>query len=91
MGYDTLVKKCLFLMTACLVLVATARGGHTLTAQEQKVLKDWLAQHKQYRLATDQDCDCAGDIEQMKTGYGGLSKPVRDYQFYLYGTTQIRY
>lgn len=76
-------NKCLFLVAACLVLVAPARSGHTLTAQEQTVLKGWLAQHSQYRLATDKDCDCAGDIEQMKTGYGGLSKPVRDYHPYV--------
>ena len=72
-----------FVLTACLVLTVPAWSGHTLTAQEQTVLKGWLAQHPQYRLATDKDCDCAGDIEQMKTGYGGLTKPVRDYHPYV--------
>ena len=73
----------MFLLTACLVLVAPAWSAHTLTAQEHKVLKGWLAHHAEYRLATDKDCDCAGDIEQMKTGYGGLMKPVRDYHPYV--------
>src|SRR5258708_6431833 len=74
----------MFFLTACLVLVAAAWGGHTLTAQDQTaVLKGWLDQHHQYRLATDKDCDCAGDIEQMKTGYRGLTKPVRDYHPYV--------
>jgi len=78
-----LTIKCVLLLTACLVLVAPAWSGHTLTPQEQKVLKGWLAHHAEYRLATDEDCDCAGDIEQMKTGYGGLMKPVRDYHPYV--------
>lgn len=73
----------MFLLTACLVLVAPAWSGHSLTAQEQKVLKGWLTHHAKYGLATDEDCDCAGDIEQMKTGYSGLIKPVRDYHPYV--------
>src|SRR5713226_3157195 len=68
---------------SCLVLTVPAWSGHTLTAQEQTVLKGWLAQHPHYRLATDKDCDCAGDIEQMKTGYGGLTKHVPDYHPYI--------
>jgi hypothetical protein len=71
-----------FLLTVYLVLVAPAWRGHTLTAQEQKVLKGWLAHHPQYRLAKDEDCDCGGDIEQMKAGAGGVWKPVRDYHPY---------
>ena len=45
--------------------------------------KTWLAQRPHYRLATDKDCDCAGDIKLMKTRYGGLTKPVRDYHPYV--------
>jgi hypothetical protein len=77
------VNKNLFLLIACLLLVAPAWSGHTLTAQEQKVLKDWLAQHKEYRLAKDKDCDCASDIEEMKTGYGGKVKPIPAYHPYV--------
>ena len=54
-----------------------------MSSQERQVLKNWLAQHSEYRQGTDEDCDCAGDIEQMKTGYGGLAKPVRDYHPYV--------
>jgi hypothetical protein len=54
-----------------------------LTTQEQTVLKRWLSQHPQYRFGTDKDCDCPEDIEQMKTGYGGLRKLVRDYHPYI--------
>ena len=78
-----MANRGLFLLIACLLLVASAWGGHTLTAQEQKVLKNWLVGHKEYRLATDEDCDCAGDVEDMKTGYGGRVKPIPDYHPYL--------
>ena len=70
-------------MAACLALVAQARSGHTLNVQEQGVLKGWLTHHAEYRLATDEDCDCADDIKQMKSGYGGLMKSVPDYHPYV--------
>lgn len=79
----TLVKKLFSLMTACLSLITAAQAGHRLTVAEQKVLKEWLGKHKQYRLATDEDCDCASDIEEMKRGHGGKWKPVPDYHPYI--------
>ena len=77
-----MVTKFLFLLMACLVLVVPAWSGHTLTAREQKVLESWLAHHLEYRIATDEDCDCADDIKQMKAGWGGAWKPVPDYHPY---------
>jgi hypothetical protein len=71
-----------FLLTVCLVLTVPAWGGHTLSSEEQQVLKNWLARHSAYRQATDEDCDCAGDIQQMRAGYGGAQKPVSDYHPY---------
>jgi len=53
-----------------------------LKAREQKVLESWLGHHPQYRIATDRDCDCAEDIEQMRAGLGGAWKPVPDYHPY---------
>jgi len=75
-------SKSLFLLIACLLLVVPAWSSHTLTAPEQKVLKSWLAHHAEYRLATDEDCDCADDIKKMKAGSGGVWKPVPDYHPY---------
>ncbi len=75
--------KCAFVLTVCLFLTVPARSGHTLTAGEQKVLKTWLARHTEYRIATDDDRDCAGDIEEVKTGYGGKMKPIPDYHPYI--------
>ena len=72
-----------FLLITGLLLGAPVRAGHTLTAQEQKVLKGWLSKHPEDRLASDEDCDCAGDIEDMKTGYGGKVKPIPDYHPYV--------
>jgi len=71
-----------FLLTACLVLTVPAWSGHTLTSQEHQVLRNWLARHSEYRQGTDEDCDCADDIKQMKAGYGRLQKPVPDYRPY---------
>lgn len=72
----------MFLGTACLVLTVPAWSGHTLSSREHQVLRNWLAQHSEYRQGTDEDCDCADDIKQMKAGYGRLQKPVQDYRPY---------
>jgi len=64
------------------MLTVPAWSGHTLTSQEQQVLKTWLLRHSEYRQGTDQDCDCAGDIAEMKAGSGGVWKPVPDYHPY---------
>jgi hypothetical protein len=66
----------------CLALVIPASAGHTLAPQEQKVLTNWLAKHPQFRAASDQDCDCTEDIQQMKAGDGGIWRPVPDYHPY---------
>jgi hypothetical protein len=62
-----------------IALVMPASGDHTLAASEQKFLATWLARYPDFRLATDADCDCAEDIQQMKTGYGGTWTAVPDY------------
>ena len=66
----------------CLVLTMPVWSGHTLTAPEQKILQTWLTKHKEYRIATDKDCDCEGDISQMRAGYGRAQKAVSDYHPY---------
>jgi|SRR5271169_2328480 len=66
----------------CVVLITPAWGGHTLTPHDQKILGEWLSRHPEFRAATDTDCDCAEDIQQMKNGYGGAWTPVPDYHPY---------
>ena len=78
-----MTTRFILVLTACLLLSAPAWSGHTLTAQEQKVLENWLTHHSEYRIATDEDCDCADDIKQMKAGSGGVWKPVPDYHPYV--------
>ena len=65
------------------LLATPAWCGSTLTTEQEKVLSSWLAQHSNYRLATDADCDCADDIKQMREGYGDASAAVRDYHPYV--------
>lgn len=77
-----MANRSMFLLAACLLWVTPAWSAHTLTAPEQRVLKNWLAQHPKYRLATDEDCDCVEDIKQMKAGASGAWKPVPDYHPY---------
>lgn len=79
----TLSFRCVVLLTACLVLAVPAWSGHTLNPQEHQVLKNWLARHSEYRQGTDEDCDCADDIKQMRAGVGGVWAPVPDYHPYI--------
>jgi hypothetical protein len=77
-----MATRCLAFFLVSFTLLAPAWAGHGLTTQEQRVLQNWLAQHAEYRIATDEDCECADDIKQMKAGSGGLWKPVPDYHPY---------
>ncbi len=51
-----------------------AWSGHTLTAGQEKALESWLELHTNFRVATDADCECSDDIQQMRAG--GISEPV---------------
>jgi hypothetical protein len=73
----------LLLLATLLFSVLPAWCGHTLTPREQKILEAWLIRHPNYRAATDADCNCPEDIQQMKAGYGGAWKPVPDYHPYV--------
>ena len=75
--------KVAFLLSAGLLLAPSAWCGHTLSTQERKVLSNWLSRRPRYRLANDHDCKCAGSILDMRTGFDGQWKPVRDYHPYV--------
>ncbi len=72
-----------FAASIFLALVVPACAGHTLYPHEQKALTNWLANHPQFRAATDIDCDCSEDIQQMKAGDRGIWRPVPDYHPYV--------
>jgi len=71
------------LLLAFLFAAPMAWCGHTLTKHEQRFLDAWLSQHPKYRAATDEDCDCSDDIQQMRTGYSGTWTPYPDYHPYV--------
>jgi hypothetical protein len=75
--------KRLFLPATLFFLVLPAWCAHTLKPEDRKILEDWLTRHPTYRAATDADCNCPEDIQQMKAGYGGSWKPVPDYHPYV--------
>lgn len=50
---------------------------------ERKLVQNWLSRHRQFRMATDADCDCAADIKQMRAGYGGAWKAIPGYHPYF--------
>jgi hypothetical protein len=75
--------KYVLVLATLLFLVMPGWCRHTLTSQEQKITDDWLARHPTYRVATDADCGCREDIQQMKAGYGGNWKAVPDYHPYV--------
>ncbi|MBZ5675871.1 MAG: hypothetical protein LAP61_16640 [Acidobacteriia bacterium] len=61
------------------LLAAPAWCGGTLTTGQQNTVTSWLRQHANYRLATDADCNCPIDIEQMRDGYGDARYALPDY------------
>ena len=75
--------RVIFIFAACLALIEPAWCGHTLRPQQQRVLQSWLIHHKEYRIATDEDCHCPEDIKKMRTQSVGVWKPVPDYHPYV--------
>jgi hypothetical protein len=53
-----------------------------LHPKHKAVLENWLTQRTNFRLATEEDCDCKDDIRQVRQGYGGKWKPIPNYQPY---------
>jgi hypothetical protein len=45
-------------------------------------IRTWLDAHPQYRLAVDDDCQCAEDIEDLRRGDGGAWSPQPDFHPY---------
>lgn len=75
-------RRVAFTIVALTALTTHAWGGHTRTSQVHKIIDTWLSAHQKFRVATDTDCDCERDIQQMKTGYGGDEKPIPNYHPY---------
>lgn len=69
------------LLTAMLVTAAT--NAVTLDKGQRASLQLWLGQHRDYRVATDADCDCADDLKTFRTTSDGVWKAKPDFQPYL--------
>ena len=78
-----MVRTGLSVICCFVLVVATVDAGHTLTARQSGVVATWLTTHSGFRVATSADCACAEDIAQMRKGFGGSWKPVRDYAPYV--------
>jgi hypothetical protein len=75
--------RLVFVVAACLAGVQPVWCGHTLNPQQQKVLQQWLGQHRAYRLATDADCQCSRAIEDMKADSPTERQELADFHPYL--------
>jgi hypothetical protein len=65
------------------LLSSQAWGSHTLTPAQRRVLDAWLGEHRTYRLATDSDCKCQEEIDQMRRGWKSDGwPPVPNYHPY---------
>jgi hypothetical protein len=76
------VQSLAIAVTCFMLLTGTAWANYTLTSAQQKILDAWLAGHPTYRVATDADCQCAMNIQDMRTGAGDSSSAVPDYHPY---------
>jgi hypothetical protein len=69
---------------AVLSLIPTAQDARAdLKPSEQVSLKLWLDGHKDYRLATDDDCKCASDLQELRTTSEGVWKAKPDFVPYF--------
>ncbi len=59
-----------------------ANSSLRLRPKHKAILENWLTQRKNLRVATEADCNCQDDLEQMRRGYGGKWKSIPNYQPY---------
>lgn len=53
-----------------------------IRASQAEIIRTWLDEHPQYRLAVDEDCHCAEDIQDLRQGDGSAWKPQPDFHPY---------
>src|SRR2546425_373123 len=54
----------------------------SLAPNHQRLVDQWLRSHQEYRIARDEDCDCAEDLATIRRGSGGIWKPDPQYRPY---------
>jgi hypothetical protein len=73
----------MFMLAMCLAFSQPASCGHTLNPQQRNVLHSWIIHHKEYRIATDADCQCADAMHSMKANSGAERKELDDFHPYV--------
>ena len=53
-----------------------------LPAAHRVVVEQWLAAHRGYRLASDEDCKCEDEIVRLRAGTGSALGPQPDFHPY---------
>ncbi len=49
---------------------------------QQAVLKTWISEYPEFRVANDNDCECADDIAEIRKGDGGVWKANPNFHPY---------
>jgi len=73
-----------FLVLVTFVSLGAGHGasGLGLSEPDRQDLARWMESHPGYRLATENDCNCRDDIDELRRGSGGAWKPQPTYQPY---------
>jgi hypothetical protein len=58
-------------------------SADVLQPNQRSTLNAWLVQYPNLRMATVAECECADDVESMRTGYGGGWPAVPEYGPYV--------
>lgn len=76
-----LISVAISVPVLCLAAPDQGVPDYILPAQ-QAVLKAWISNHPEFRVANDKDCDCADNIAEIRKGDGGVWKAVPNYHPY---------
>ena len=68
---------------AVLLVASPVWARHSLSAQERRVVNDWLKQHPHYRIASDADCNCEDDLYNQRIRSQGVWRAIPDYHPYI--------
>jgi hypothetical protein len=76
----------LWLTIACVVILSGCAPhrsdlASSLVSNQNTSLVAWLQQHPAFRVASDDDCNCADDIKEMRES-GAWGKPMPTFQPY---------
>jgi hypothetical protein len=74
--------RILLVLTTAWSLFCVAGALESMAPEDAKAIYAWLAKHKEYQLATVEDCNCLEGIGILREGDGKAWKPQPSYQPY---------